>query len=101
MRRTRKALRTAAAAALPLALVGSVLAVPGGASAFVAADGDGSDRLVVENPPPTRAKIPGWVQPQGRAWSGRWLTTATGNTAGTSCRCSSAASRLVRSTWSK
>ncbi|BEL08320.1 hypothetical protein Q0Z83_065110 [Actinoplanes sichuanensis] len=57
MKRTRRALRTAVAVALPLALVGgSALTVPG-------------------------AK----PEPMGRAWSGRWLTT-TGSTTGTTIR---------------
>ncbi|MEU4155118.1 S8 family serine peptidase [Actinoplanes sp. NPDC026670] len=58
MKRTRKALRTAVAVALPLALVGgSALIVPGGTP-----------------------------EPMGRAWSGRWLTTTTGSTAGTTLK---------------
>jgi serine protease AprX len=58
MKRTRRALRTAVAVALPLALVG------GGA-------------LIVPR---------GMPEPQGRAWSGRWLTTTTGSTTGTTLK---------------
>jgi serine protease AprX len=58
MKRTRRALRIAVAVALPLALVGGgVLTVPGAL--------------------PT---------PQGRAWSGRWLTTTSGSTTGTTLK---------------
>jgi serine protease AprX len=56
VKRTRKIIRTAAAAVLPLALAGSGAVVPSGA------------------PPGT----------PGGGWAGRWLSTATGTTAGTS-----------------
>ena len=58
MKRTRKMMRTAAAAVLPLALAGS--------GAVVA--------------PVTMAAAP------GGGWAGRWLSTATGTTAGTSLK---------------
>ncbi|MEV6304365.1 S8 family serine peptidase [Actinoplanes sp. NPDC051861] len=75
MRRTKKVLRTAAAATLPLALVGaSVLSAPAAASDRVP-----PDQALIERPGG------GWVSPQGRAWSGRWLTTTSTST-GTSLK---------------
>ncbi|MFC7533930.1 S8 family serine peptidase [Actinoplanes sp. GCM10030250] len=79
MTRTRNAWRTAAAATLPLALVGSsVMGSPGVVSAAPAPDAP--DRVISERP------FPGRAAPQGRAWSGTWLTTATGTGAGTSLK---------------
>ena len=57
MRRTRTILRTAAAAVLPLALAGGSAVIPAGATTTF-----------------------------GGGWAGRWLTTATGSTAGTSLK---------------
>ncbi|WP_328471206.1 S8 family serine peptidase [Actinoplanes sp. NBC_00393] len=58
MRRTRKVVRTAVAAALPLALIGG--------SAY--------------------AIRPGIAEPMGRAWSGQWLTTSTTTGTGTTLK---------------
>ncbi len=57
MKRTRKILRTAAAAVLPLALAGGSAVAPAGAALTF-----------------------------GGGWAGRWLSTATGTTAGTSLK---------------